>query len=249
MMHAIRTQLILVFGLLLGFTASIRGGDQNTPQPLMVKKGKLVYQNTFDDSGPHDEQWRPAKGTRWEVVDGVLLGIPASEEYQQEKRDKGLTGIDTGTTPRLWYLDAPKDFVCSLRIRFTGGELPARKKQNPHIEWGHHLLRLWFGEESVKVLSNGEKNLLGERHPGFEKDQWYSILMERKGNRMSIQIGRDFRGSGELRLDLGTDERPRFKKFATGEPDDIGFLGSENGHVSIDDFFLWEAGDFLNENE
>ena len=233
-------QVLLAIGLLSSLATPIRGKDQNTLKPLMVEKGKLVYQNTFEKSGPPDKRWRASQGTRWEIVDGVLLGIPATEERQKEKVEKGLVGFKTGTTPKIWFHDAPKDFVSSLRIRFTGGGPPT--KLHPHIEWGHHLLRVYFGEKSLKVLSNSEKNLLGECHPGFKRDHWYHILMERKGHRMTVQIGSDYKQSGDLKLYMGTEERPRFKKFAAGEPDGIGLAGSENGHVSIDDFYLWEAG-------
>jgi hypothetical protein len=140
-----RPQWLILLAFLLGMVCPCSSAPSHGNVTQLVRKGKLVYHNNFDCDQELGKEWLQRHDTRWKISGGVLLGQEATKEDQQRKINNGARRVHSGFTPRLFYQYAPRDFVSSFRIRFIGGGPPSGL--HPHIEWGHHLLRIYWDEE------------------------------------------------------------------------------------------------------
>ncbi len=52
--------------------------------PVLMKPGELVFSDSFKKSTLRP-QWTPLHQTRWNVANGMLHGIPATEEFQKSR--------------------------------------------------------------------------------------------------------------------------------------------------------------------
>ena len=53
-------------------------------KPLLAQPDAIALENAFSEPAPLEKGvWQQRQHTRWEIKDGVLLGIPSSDEYQK----------------------------------------------------------------------------------------------------------------------------------------------------------------------
>jgi hypothetical protein len=205
---------------ILTLAASASYGTELNPKYL--KPGRTVYQNDFSKSEPLDKtRWQPRQGTRWTAEDGVLKGIPSTPEYQAKKKATGKG--HTGNIPRLYMLDTPQDFILSYRFKLEGGKSSARV---PLVEFGHHVARIYFSPEGPRLLADHEEKTLAKIDTPLELGRWYHVLVEARGDTISVQI-EDIGILSVTDTFLGKTERPI-----------IGFTGNVNGILYLDDIRL-----------
>jgi hypothetical protein len=193
--------------------------------PKHLKAGKVVYQNDFSKSSPLDKaHWQMRQGTQWNIEDGVLKGIPSTPEYQAKKKASGKG--HTGNIPRIYMLNTPQDFILSYRFKLEGGKSSGAV---PLVEFGHHVSRVYFSPEGPRLLADHEEKNLAKIDKPLELDQWYTVLVEAKGDAIVVQI----EGMGTMSVKdsfIGKTERPI-----------IGFTGNVNGTIYLDDIHLTQA--------
>ena len=54
--------------------------------PVLLERGELIYKNDFT-AGGLEKPWKVLQKTRFTIKDGVLNGLPATEEDQASKPD------------------------------------------------------------------------------------------------------------------------------------------------------------------
>lgn len=195
-------------------------------KPLMLVPDQIVYQDGFATNKALDTRvWRVGQGTRWAATNGVLHGRPSSPEFQAaHKTHKGLE-------PRLVLAKCPPAYVAEFSVCFVGGKpvppLPARNI--PALDLGHHIARVEFGVEGLRLLAEGETVQLAN-FPEFklELGRRYHVLAEARDDEVVVQ----FAGGPTLH-----GKHPSYKA-ADHLLAVIGFVG---GEVELDDVTLWSV--------
>ncbi len=193
--------------------------------PTRLTPGKIIYKSDFSKTAPLDKtRWQTRQGTRWNIEGGVLKGIPSTPEYQAKKKATGKG--HTGTIPRIYMLDIPRDFILSYRFKLEGGKPSGAV---PLVEFGHHVSRVHFSAEGPRLLSDHEKNTLAKIDQPLELGRWYNVLVEARGDAVVVQIENIGTLSGKDPF-IGKTERPI-----------IGFTGNVNGIIYLDTIRLTEV--------
>lgn len=193
--------------------------------PIMVKKGSLVYENDFSEDGEIDKVvWNKRQNTRWDVKNGVMHGIESTKEYQDSKKDH------KGTEPRLNIKNTPENFVIEFEITFKDGVETTR---SPFVEFGHHFARVRFLKAGIDLVADHESIIVSQSEAQLELGKTYHCLAERMNDQFIMQIkdGPTLFG-----------QHPNFSKIPKNFA--FGVAGTKNGVIEIDNVKLWEATEF-----
>ncbi len=181
--------------------------------PTLAKAGKTVFEQNFD-SRKLDKPWAVAKGD-WQIADGAIVGKEKAEDKH----------------PAVLSLALPnRDSITQFSFKFDGSKLLS-------FSFNHakgHLFRVNITSEGFTINKDGDKKdksikggVLGKAAAKFEKGQWYSILVEVKGEKVSVQTDNGAKAEGtDPRLAM---DKVNFRFVTQGES------------VQIDDLKISEA--------
>ncbi|MCB1119930.1 MAG: hypothetical protein KJT03_00150 [Verrucomicrobiae bacterium] len=192
-----------------------------TLKPRMVELDQLVLAEDFNQPAPLDnKKWQPRQHTRWSIEDGVLRGIPSTQEYQASRKDH------QGFEPRLSIPSCPQEFAIEFSIRFVKGE---QTPLCPFIEFGHHVGRIYWNEDGAALLADHESVQLDSNSAfKLESGKWYHGLAEIKGDEMLITF----------------EHGPFFYGKHPGlavKKDGFGVAGFSMGTVELDNIQVWSV--------
>lgn len=214
--------------LILFAATSVQAVDAPSPlQPLMAVPGKTALQDDFSKSGPVSKsEWMKRQGTRWAMADGVLRGLPSSEEYQASKTHH------RGLEARVSAPVTPAQFVAKFSVRFLDGQETAIV---PFVEFGHHVCRVKFSHQGTSVLVDHETlQVASSDDLKYESGKWYHILAELKGDEFVIQIA----GGPTFYV-----QHPSLAKSNSSGGNGLGVAGPRGGRVEIDNVRIWGVKD------
>jgi hypothetical protein len=78
-------RLILNLSLLVG---ALSAEPSTELKPLMAVPEKIVFEADFSKPDHADKaNWTRRQGTRWNIVDGLLVGMPSPAEFQCRIRE------------------------------------------------------------------------------------------------------------------------------------------------------------------
>ncbi|MCX7005984.1 MAG: hypothetical protein NTY53_01810 [Kiritimatiellaeota bacterium] len=116
-------------------------------------------------------------------------------------------------------------------MRFVGGKpVPPLPSRNiPALDLGHHIARVEFGVEGLRLLAEGETVQLASC-PDFklEMGRCYRVLAEARDDELVVQ----FAGGPTLH-----GKHPAFK----AEDHQLAVIGLIEGEVELDDVTLWSV--------
>lgn len=180
--------------VLLALLAAIPcyAGKNASLKPILAKPGKSMAEQNFDKT-ELDKTWTIAKGD-WQVVDGALVGKEKASDNHPGVISLGLPNKDS-ITQFSFKLDGAK--ALSLSYNHAAG----------------HLFRVVINADGFTVSKDPDKKdtsikggMLGKSDTKFEKGQWYTMLVEVKGEKVAVQT--DNGGKAE-----GTDPRLAMDKI------------------------------------
>lgn len=204
----------------LGFAGFIRAADL---QPLMTLPHEEVLQHNFSAKTQLTKMtWAPRQGTRWSVTDGVLRGIPSSEEFQAARLHH------QGLEPRVSSPVTPGEVTAFFSVRFLeGDETPIV----PFVEFGHHVARIRFSAEGISILGDHDTLKLAETTElTYEPGRWYHCLAELKGEEFVVQ----FADGPTLYA-----THPSYAKPPPSGAPGMGVAGPRGGTIELDNVFFW----------
>lgn len=159
--------------------------------PVLMKPGKLIFADSFQE-GTIRPQWIPLHQTRWDVTNGTLHGIPATEEFQKSRKKHN------GGTPSSKLVVPVKDCILQISFKLTG------KMNGAHFGFNDgtfqsgtgHVGRVTFhkrdGISLIKdkntKLENDQVEVLKSNPFKIQSDQWYTLVLEVKGEQMVMQL-------------------------------------------------------------
>lgn len=219
---------VFVFTVMLAQSAF--AGDANQLTPVLAKPGKVHLQMDFEKDfvvGKDHKFFKVGQGTRWQAKNGMLVGNESSPEYQAKKKKTGKGHL--GTAPRLQFPNSPKDVILKYSFKITGGE---KTKLLPMIESGHHLRRVYFGQQGAKILVEHEETTIAENDFVLKTDTWYHVMLEIKDNEFLVrfQDGPTLYGN---HVGVGAE----FANY------NIGITATNKGIMHIDNMTIWHAGE------
>jgi hypothetical protein len=203
--------------------------DTNKLQPVLTTPSKvhleMDFNKDFTVSKGH-QFFTLGQGTRWAAKGGVLVGTESSPEYQAKKKKSGKGHL--GTAPRLQFPNSLKDVIIKYSFKIVGGK---KTKLLPMIEAGHHLRRIYFGDDGSKILVDHEKTTIADDAFVLKLDRWYHIMLEIKGDEFLVR----FQDGPTL---YGRDKGVGLE-FANYN---IGTTATNKGTMYIDNMTIWHAG-------
>ena len=199
--------------------------------PLMLKKGRLLFAENFTEAKPISKpRWWPKQSTRWSVKNGTLVGIAATEEYQQQRRE---IGHHLGDIPRIGMGKLPSQYV--MTCRFQIDDHPGDAKV-PLIEFGHHVSRIYFGKSEAVLLTDNEKTAHTRANEFRLKPfTWYTVLAEVGEEHLVVQLVDD---KGKR-----TVFQAHEPQFATAKNMSFEIATTIQGTAKVDDIKVWSAGE------
>lgn len=205
------------------------GEEANRLIPVLAETGEVFLEEDFEKDYVVEKGhpiFRLGQGTTWESKGGLLVGTQSSPEYQAKKKAQGNGHL--GTAPRLQFFGSPKDVIIKYSFKISGGKFT---NLLPIIEAGHHLRRIYFGEEGSKILVDHEKTTIAESDFVLKLDQWYHVMVEIKDNEFLVR----FQDGPTI---CGEDEGVG-AEFANYN---IGITATNLGTIEIDNMTIWKAG-------
>lgn len=167
------------------------GVGQPLIAPLLIKPGKLIFADSFK-AATIRPQWTPLHQTRWNVTNGMLHGIPATEEFQKSRTKHN------GGTPSSKLVVPVNDCILQVSFKLTG------KMTGAHFGFNDgtfqsgtgHVGRVTFhkrdGISLIKdkntKLENDRVEVLKSNSFKVQSDQWYTFVLEVKGDQMVMQL-------------------------------------------------------------
>ena len=159
--------------------------------PVLMKPGKLIFADSFKVATIRS-QWTPLHQTRWNVTNGRLHGVPATEEFQKSRTKHN------GGTPSSKLVVPVNDCILQMSFKLTG------KMTGVHFGFNDgtfqsgtgHVGRITFhkrdGISLIKdkntKLGNDEVEVLKSNPFKIQSDQWYTFVLEVKGEQMVMQL-------------------------------------------------------------
>ncbi|MEO6789129.1 MAG: family 16 glycoside hydrolase [Chthoniobacteraceae bacterium] len=164
------TRILIVTAAL----SSAAFGAKSSPlAPVLAKPGAPTVDESFSTSAL-GKLWTVAKGT-WEVHDGTLVG-------REKKEDNHPAVLTLGQKNH--------DSIIRFSFKFDGTD-------NLSLSFNHtggHLFRVNIAKDGVTILKDGDKKnpaikseQLGKAAAKFEQGQWYTMLVEVAGTKVSVQ--------------------------------------------------------------
>tara|TARA_R110002096_G_scaffold102753_4_gene226899 strand:- start:1469 stop:2149 length:681 start_codon:yes stop_codon:yes gene_type:complete len=198
-------------------------------QPELFKSVELIYDEPFATDGPHNmpEKWTIRQETQWNVVDGILVGGVATEEFQ--KRIKATGDGHDGTRPVIFIKPVPKALAIQLRLRYDA-EPGAGRDRGALLDLGHHVNSFIFGEEQTTLTLQKKKKIVIDGD-FFPLNQWNDVTIEIKEGAILIQVNDRKEIIKDEMITLKTDE----------ESQQIDFKGQDFGTVQIDWLKLYKG--------
>ena len=209
---------MVLFSLLCG---KLPGADYKAE---LFENIKPVYSDSFDKGSLNTEFWEVRQSTTWMVRDGVLVGAPSSKEFQ-EKKKASSDPSHAGLNPVIWLKQVPENFVCTFRIRYSGG---GYKKGFPLIDLGHHIHTLRFSEKATTLVIRKDVETLNVEKPLFSLNEWHQVAIEVKKGKLLLAID----GMKHVFESQNIDMRGQRQ---------IDFKGVEGGACELDEVNLWEG--------
>ena len=184
-------------------------------EPLMVKRGKLIFQDSFDKGTINTKNWNHYKGN-WEADgDGIKAQELASDMHHPAMQHRlGKTGF--------------KDVIVQASFKFDGGKWMGLSLDNKE-----HVARCMMTPTDFKIVkmsgiggtTKGEN--VDQKKFKFETGKWYTMLWEIRGQEMFARIN---------------DETYIFGEMAGVETDKLGFELICGGEwCGWDEVRIWEA--------
>lgn len=207
-----RRHFLLATALLL--TASSAYAERNAPlKPVLAQPGKVVFEDSFA-AAALGKPWSVAKG-EWTTKDGVLTG--------KEKASDKHAAV-------LMLAKPNKDSIIQFSFKLDGAkgfDLSFNSSRG-------HLFRVTAGTDGIALNKDKDKkdkdskaDMLGKAGLKIEPGKWITMLVEVKGDKVSVQ----------------TDNGAKIQGGATGlAVEKTGYRFVARGEsVSIADLKVWEA--------
>ena len=197
----------------------------------MLERGQLLFAETFSSAKPiFKPRWWPKQSIQWSVKDGTLVGIAATEEYQQQRCEIGHL---LGDIPRIGMGNLPSQYV--MTCRFQIDDRPGDAKV-PLVEIGHHVSRIYFGKSGAVLLTNNEKTAHTRANEFQLKPfTWYTVLAE-VGEEHLVALLVDDEGK---RMVFQAHE----PQFATAKNMSFEIATTIQGTAKLNDIKVWSAGE------
>ncbi|WP_068545074.1 hypothetical protein [Thalassotalea crassostreae] len=221
-----------VVSIVIPFFSHAKPADLNhSLTPKLVNYGELISQYTFDTSfeiKPRYESLLARQGTNWEVKNGRLVGKESSKAYKEKKIQSGKKG-HTGNIPRLQLDNKHKNIIFSYKFKLSAG---SGSKLIPMVESGHHIRRVYFGENNIKLLVDREKTTIDEQQFTFKDNQWYEVMLELNDDEFVFQVE-----NGPTLYGKHDSVNIEHKDY------NLQITGKVEGVIEVDNLFLWHAGE------
>jgi hypothetical protein len=188
-------------------------GKNTALKPILAKPGKVVLEQNFD-SGSLDKPWAVAKGD-WQIAGGAIVGKEKAEDKH----------------PAVLSLDLPnKDSIIQFSLKLDG----AKGFSLSYNHAGGHLFRIVVNADGFTISKDGDKKdtsikggVLGKADGKFAAGQWVTMLVEVKGDKVSVQADNGAKAEGtDPRLAM---DKVNYRFVTQGES------------VQIDDLKITEA--------
>ncbi|MBT5167770.1 MAG: hypothetical protein HN763_03055 [Opitutales bacterium] len=204
-------------------TSNVLATSKTALKPLLAQPDAIVLESSFSKPAPLAKGvWQQRQHTRWAIKDGILLGIPSTDEYQKSRGDH------QGFEPRVSVPATPAECIAQFSVRFSGGE---ETPIAPFVEIGHHVARVKFSENGVFLIADGESVKVAEaKNFKYIPGKWYHILAELKSDEFVMQ----FTDGPTLYA-----RHPSFAKPVKSGGNGLGITGPKGGTVEIDNLTLW----------
>jgi hypothetical protein len=201
-----------LFSLALSVTSS-HAGKATDLKPILAQPGAVLVEEGFD-APQLGKRWAANKGD-WQPKDGTLFG-------KEKKSDAHPAVLTLGQTNR------------NSLIRFSF-RLDAAKSFN--LSYNHakgHLFRVVVTPTGLTVNKDKDKKnpaskgaVLGKADAKFEPGQWYTMLVEVQGDKVSVQTDNGVKlQAGHPELDV---DKPGYRFVTAGES------------LVLDDVKVWRA--------
>ena len=196
----------------------------------ILNKGKIIFSEDFSkDLEIKKPRWRIKQNTRWSVKNGLLIGIPATSEYQAMKKKEGKGHL--GDIPRIGLGKMPKSYIMSFKFQMDD---KGWNKRVPMFEFGHHVSRLFFTKEGAKLLTDDEKvQHMVDTKLIPKAFKWYKVLAEVGQEDLFIQV-KDESGT----ISKFYCHYPKFKEAANTS---FQIATTIQGTLKMDDIKFWQS--------
>ncbi|MCB1231723.1 MAG: hypothetical protein KDN19_15745, partial [Verrucomicrobiae bacterium] len=155
--------LTLLIGLAACGSHLNAADDSETCHSELFEKTRLVYADDFEKGPINLDFWEIRQHSTWEIKDGVLTGSQSSKEFQEAMKEKGDLA-HAGFKPVIWLKQVPRQFVCTLRVRYDGEDYIPRF---PLIDLGHHIHTLTFSKEQTTLTIRKDVATIPVEAPHF----------------------------------------------------------------------------------
>lgn len=173
-------KLVLLLSLLTALPCY--AGKNVALTPILAKGGKTLAEQNFE-SGALPKPWTVAKGD-WQVNGGAVIGKEKTEDMH----------------PAVLALAMPsKDSILQLSFKLDGAKMLA-------LSYNHaagHLFRVVINGDGFTISKDPDKKdesikggVLGKAAAKFEKGQWYTIMVEVKGEKVAVQTDNGAKAEG-----------------------------------------------------
>lgn len=182
-------------------------------KPALVTPGEVVLEDSFSGTSL-GKRWGVNKG-EWKVADGVVKG--------REKADDKHAAVLTCKVPNR---------NSAIRLSFKLGQ--AKQFHLSFNKTRGHLFRVIVTPERLLLRTDkpGKKSkvrpvVLAKAGVKFAADQWYTLLVEVSGDRVSVQTDNGARINGtHSSLDV---DKPNYRFILRGDG------------LQLDDVTIWKA--------
>lgn len=171
----------------------------------------LVYSDDFDGELNLDF-WEIRQNSTWKIEDGILKGSQSSKEFQAKKIAQG-DKAHAGFKPVIWLNQVPAEFVCTMRLRYSGeGAHP----KFPLLDLGHHFHTISFGKAETKLTILKNKEIVNVPAPILHLGEWAEVKIElKKGTILFTIDGKTHRFESDL-IDMADQRQIDFKGLDLG---------------------------------
>ena len=173
------TRILLATATLSSVAFGAKSADLT---PALAKPGTATVEESFSASAL-GKLWTVAKGT-WEVKAGTLVG-------SEKKEDSHAAVLALGQKTH--------DSIIRFSFRFDGTD-------NLSLSYNHaggHLFRVNIAKDGVTIMKDADKKnpasksaQLGKAEATFAQGQWYTMLVEVQGTKVSVQTDNGVKLSG-----------------------------------------------------
>jgi hypothetical protein len=203
-------------------------------EPQILNKGKVIFKTDFSGADEIKKpRWWIKQHTRWAIKDSVLVGSPATMEYQAEQKKIGKGHL--GDIPRIGLGKVPRSYIMSFKFQIDDKKGDGK---TPMFEFGHHVSRIFFAESGAQLLTDTDKKVSKVMHmevKGFKVEpfKWYDVLAEVGAEDLFVQI-KDSHGKV-------TKFYCHYPKFKNSSNNSFGIASTVQGTLKMDDIQFWSS--------